>query len=726
MARHVLRLAVSLCDGQIGKRRGGAYHSDGIVVRIRVGNACRTGHRGGIGERLVKRKISICRRGNAENCRAENGQIDGRIDRPRSRCWPGRSAAVGRRPGRARKACGQRVDDRGPGHRGRALVACGDDVEDRTAGCEFGLATLRDEEIGRRGRGDPDRVGRRERQARRGSRGSHVGRVRDHRAVGDPGVHDHIKLNNVRVGSRCQRAADRRAGATSGTGAELKLHGVRAADVFALIGIDRVGFDAGIGSLPDAKRSRLECRVGRHHVGEDDVGGRLLERRRNAGRAAVDDDKIPQHVTGLHKAAVEIGHLFRHPQIARIQKRVDIGSRVVARIGIGQAGGIRDGDGVREIAKRAGPDRRRDRERGRAAVQEIDEAVDLAAAGGGACRPRAVYGSPRGSLNLAGERVDDRRSSHVARPVVGDDDCVGGGRAGYVLRFPVGLCDGQIGSPLRCDIGKAGGFELESGDSPCVADVGRIFDERQWCNTGVHCHLKCDRGRLPGSQSAAAGAIATGTGAELKLHGTCAAEKLRLIAVRGVGFAANIHAGCDVQGTGLVGRVGRDRIFQKHVDRTVKRSGAVGDNHRVREHVTSDHLATILVLDTLHDRNLRGKNINGAGHYAGVIGFAAGCHRDRGRRGPVFDDAIGRDEVGIVAELIDVVGVFCGDQCAAIRDRAIEEITGWVGGIRERPPVKCDAVSGLLEVALIGNKSQRGLHQSSRGCLKSRNGDIHR
>ena len=294
------------------------------------------------------------------------------------------------------------------------------------------------------------------------------------------------------------------------------------------------------------------------------------------------------------------------------------------------------------------------------------------------------------------------------------------------MRFPVGLCDGQIGSPLRCDIGKAGGFELESGDSPCVADVGRIFDERQWCNTGVHRHLKCDRGRLPGSQPAAAGAIATGTGAELKLHGTCAAEKLRLIAVRGVGFAANIHAGCDVQGTGLVGRVGRDRIFQKHVDRTVKRSGTVGDNHRVREHVTSDHLATILVLDTLHDRNLRGKNFDGAGHYAGVIGFAAGCHRDRGRRGPVFDDAIGRDEVGIVAELIDVVGVFCGDQCAAIRDRAIEEITGWVGGIRERPPVKCDAVSGLLEVALIGNKAQRGLHQARRRCLKSGNGDIHR
>lgn len=103
------------------------------------------------------------------------------------------------------------------------------------------------------------------------------------------------------------------------------------------------------------ERSGLERGVDRHEVGEDHVDSRLACTVRR-GLAAGDGDCVPQHVAGHEEAAVDVADLLDDGKLTRQQQAVDIGSRVVARIGIGQAGGIGNGDRVCKVAKGTGAD----------------------------------------------------------------------------------------------------------------------------------------------------------------------------------------------------------------------------------------------------------------------------------------------------------------------------------------------------------------------------------
>jgi hypothetical protein len=103
-----------------------------------------------------------------------------------------------------------------------------------------------------------------------------------------------------------------------------------------------------------------------------------------------------------------------------------------------------------------------------------------------------------------------------------------------------------------------------------------------------------------------------------------------------------------------------------------------------------------------------------------------------GRSIAVLDDAISRHEVGVEAELIDIVRILRRHQQAAVGNRAVEEV---VGGNRRRvreQRLGCARLTlevGLIardpEVTFVRDEAERGIDRPGLGRLETRVGNRH-
>ena len=219
-------------------------------------------------------------------------------------------------------------------------------------------------------------------------------------------------------------------------------------------------------------------------------------------------------------------------------------------------------------------------------------------------------------------------------------------------------------------------------------------------------------------------------GAEPKTHR--GPRELRLIRIQGICLWPCIRAGGDLETPGNIRRIPGNEIVEHHVGRAVEKPGRVADLHRVPQRVAGIDHPAVEVLDRLRHRDARLVDVDGTRDHTRVVLVLGAGDANLSRSIAVLDDAISRHEVGVEAELIDVVRILRRHQQTAVGNRAVEEV---VGGNRRRvreQRLGCARLTlevGLIardpEVTFVRDEAERGIDRPGLGRLETRVGNRH-
>ena len=205
--------------------------------------------------------------------------------------------------------------------------------------------------------------------------------------------------------------------------------------------------------------------------------------------------------------------------------------------------------------------------------------------------------------------------------------------------------------------------------------------------------------------------------------------EFRLIVAAGIGLRACVCSGSDHKRARLIRGIGRDDVLKNHVCGGVEGIAGVAHRDRVPQLIPGDHLPAVEIRHRLLDRHFRRIEFDVGRDHARIVLVLRARQSHLRARGTVGDDVGRGDEIGIEAELIEIVGGLRRDGDAPIRDRAVEEVVGRIRRVRELrlslAPLQEGAVACDAEIPLVGHETERGVHVAAGWCNEAGKRDGH-
>ena len=190
-------------------------------------------------------------------------------------------------------------------------------------------------------------------------------------------------------------------------------------------------------------------------------------------------------------------------------------------------------------------------------------------------------------------------------------------------------------------------------------------------------------------------------------------DELAAVVAGAVGQARAV----DPQGAGTVGGAHRDRVEEHGVVRRVQTD--VLDRHAVLEDVAGRDAgvgggqpALAHVGDRLRAQQGGVVQLGGEGDGAREVRLPTGVHGDGGAGGPVREDAVRAEHVGVEAELVGVARVAAGGLDPARGEGGVEDVVARVPGVAQGDAVQPQLVPERAEVALVADLAQLGAHRA--------------